>query len=129
MDELQALILLIVAIGLGVIGRYLVKFMDAKTSKTKDSNVKIIMEQARDFINQIVDSYQQTIVNDLKKNGKLDEKTAINVKESAMETTKKWLSDKHINIASEYMGGAGAFDDFIDKAIEARVLENKQKKK
>jgi len=124
-------ITLIALIALGSILTLVVAWVSPKfrawiAAKTQNEKVEGILLRLEDFVTNVVIDLDQTIVDQLKKEGKWNKEEAEKVKALAIEKVKSYLGADGVHAALVILGiDAPTFEKLLSSLIEACVRENK----
>ena len=128
----------IIIILLGVLVPYTINFLRAKTKTALSGlenpelslgegqllsvDVVGLMGKVADMAFDIVEAGNQTIVDNLKKNGKFDKEAQMKVKADAINTLRATLSETAKDLLSDVVGD---LDVWLDTLIESSVRQSK----
>lgn len=126
-ELLETLIKCSVPIILGFVGKYIIKFSNAKTeelkNKTKNENFKNILEIADKIISECILATNQTYVEELKNRDLFDADAQKEAFMITLNNIKLILSEDIKEALNEHFGSA---DAYIQGKIESTIKENKE---
>ena len=127
MEIIKDLLYILITAAVPVLTTYVCKFLYAKWTdgKTKIENEKIstTLDHVVLMVLGVVESVNQTFVDELKKNGEFTEESAKEAFNKSKETALKLLSDDAANIIKEVYGDV---DVYLDTLIESTVKQLKR---
>jgi len=124
-------ITLIVLIAMGSVLSLVLLWVSPKlrtwiAAKITNEKVEGILLRLEDFVTNVVLELDQTIVDQLKKDGKWNAEEAAKVKALALEKVKSYLGADGVHEALVILGiDAPTFEKLLSSLIEACVRENK----
>ena len=90
--------------------------------KIEDENLRSIVDFTLVAVEKVVRSFNQRIVDQKKKDGKFDIKSAREVKKQGLEDIKEIVGETSLDILDK---GLGNVDKFLDNALESEVRKQK----
>ena len=127
MELLKDLLYILITAAVPILTTYICKFLYAKWTegKVKIENEKIsnTLDRVITMVLDVVESVNQTFVDELKKNGEFTEESAKEAFNKSKEIALKMLSDDAENIITMVYGD---IDVYIDTLIEATVKQLKR---
>lgn len=127
MKMIMDLLYILITAAVPVLTTYVCKFLYAKwtESKVKVENEKIstTMDSVINMVLDVVESVNQTFVDELKKKGEFTEETAKEAFNKSKETALKMLSNESAEIITTVYGDV---DVYLDTLIEATVKQLKK---
>ena len=129
--EIFGLVIFTIITGVGVVAvEKITKYVNASIDNIQ-KNTKLaeyeklnkIIDQVQIAVTTIVQSVNQTFVNDLKASGKFTKESATEAKNKALETAKELLTDEAATAIEQVYGNV---DLYLDNVIESVVAELKK---
>ena len=104
---------------------YVIKLIRDKAKEIDSVDVRNTVNYVLDVVEKVVGAINQNTVDAAKESGIFDLAAAKEAKVKAMKDIDDILSDTSKNILAK---GVGNVDEFLDKAVEAEVRKQKDKK-